>query len=69
MSFVAPLALAVTLLSLSCFFVVGLISVPWPVLLLVLLAGLFLTQRIILRMGQDELELMFPTRQEHLFRD
>lgn len=55
MDFVAPLLLSVTLLSLSCFLLVGLISVPWPVLVLVLVGGLLLTHRV-LRVSQADSE-------------
>lgn len=68
MSFVAPLLLSVTLLSLSCFLVVGLIAVPWPVLVLVLLAGLFVTQRV-LSDGSYDLDSLFSASRENSFRD
>lgn len=68
MSFVAPLLLSVTLLSLSCFLLVGLIAVPWPVLLLVLLGGLFMTQRI-LGDSSSDFDSLFSARRENSFRD
>lgn len=68
MSFVAPLLLSVTLLSLSCFLLVGLISVPWPVLVLVLLAGLFMTQRV-LGNNPSDFDSLLSGRQESSFRD
>lgn len=68
MSFVAPLLLSVTLLSLSCFLVVGLISVPWPVLVIVLLAGLFMTQRI-LGNSTSDFDNLFSASRENSFRD
>jgi len=68
MSFVAPLLLSVALLSFSCFLVVGLISVPWPVLVIVLLAGLFMTQRV-LGNGTGEFENLLSTTRENAFRD
>jgi hypothetical protein len=68
MSFIAPLILVVTLMSLSCFLVVGLISVPWPVLLLVLLAGLLLTHRV-LRISPSEASLGLGLDRQQGFRD
>lgn len=68
MSFVSPLLLSVLLLSLSCFLVVGLISVPWPVLVLVLIAGLFVTQRALGDSASDFDSLLSVTR-ENSFRD
>lgn len=68
MSFVSPLLLSVSLLSLSCFLVVGLISVPWPVLLLVLLVGLFMTQRVLGNSTSDFDSLLSVSR-ENSFRD
>ncbi len=68
MSFAAPLLLSVTLLSLSCFLLVGLISVPWPVLVLVLLAGLFMTQRV-LGNNSSDFDSLLSGRQERSFRD
>ena len=67
MSFVAPLLLAVTLLSFSCFLVVGLISVPWPVLLVVLVLGLFMTQRVL--GDPSELDGLIPAQREDSFLD
>ncbi len=68
MSFVAPLLLSVTLLSLSCFLVVGLISVPWPVLVIVLLAGLFMTQRV-LRNSASDFDSLISASRKNSFRD
>ncbi len=68
MSFAAPLVLSVTLLSLSCFLLVGLISVPWPVLILVLLVGLFMTQRV-LGNNSSDFDGLLSGRQERSFRD
>ena len=68
MSFVAPLLLSVALLSFSCFLIVGLISVPWPVLVIVLLAGLFMTQRI-LGNSASEFESLLSVGRENSFRD
>lgn len=68
MSFIAPLLLVVTLMSLSCFLVVGLISIPWPCLLVLLLVGLFLTQRV-LRMSSLESTLELNQAPDSGFRD
>lgn len=68
MSFVAPLLLSVTLLSLSCFLIVGLIAVPWPVLVLVLLVGLFLTQRI-LGNSTSDFDSLVSAHRDDSFRD
>ena len=47
MSFISPLLFVVTVMTLSIFLVVGLVSVPWPVLLLLLGVGLLMTQRVL----------------------
>lgn len=49
MSFIAPLLFVVAITTLTILLVVGLVSVPWPVLLLLLGVGLLLTQRVIQR--------------------
>jgi hypothetical protein len=68
MDFIVPLLLSVTLLSVSCFLLVGLISVPWPVLVMVLVSGLLLTQRV-LRVSQADLESLLLGARDRSFRD
>lgn len=68
MSFVAPLLLSITLLSLSGALVVGLVSVPWPVLVIVLVAGLLVTQRVS-GTSVSDFESLLSASRENSFRD
>ncbi len=47
MSFIAPLAIVLCLVTFSILLLIGLVSVPWPMLLVLLVVGWIVTQRII----------------------
>ncbi|NJR68211.1 MAG: hypothetical protein HC771_05710 [Synechococcales cyanobacterium CRU_2_2] len=55
MSFIAPFLIVLTFCLVTIFLVVGLVSVPWPVLLLLLGSGFFVTQRVLQRCSLDAL--------------
>ena len=53
MSFIAPLLLVLAVSLFTIFLIIGLVSVPWPVLALILLLGLMVTQRVLQRCRVD----------------
>ena len=56
MSFIAPLLFVVAVTFLTILLIVGLVSVPWPVLLLLLGAGLLMTQRVLRRCELENMQ-------------
>lgn len=55
MTFIAPLLLVLAVSLLTIFLIIGLVSVPWPVLVLLLFTGLVVTQRVLQRCTLDSL--------------